>query len=114
MNEEEAVLVRIEPMTKDEYLGTKKRLTISYSQFTIVSLGKFLVASTSKGICYLMPAEKRWLPVETLKRHFPKARFRCQKCLFIVRLLSCCGCGTAVRKKCAYMCMEPLSVSSLE
>lgn len=79
MNEEEAVLVRIEPMTKDEYLGTKKRLTISYSQFTIVSLGKFLVASTSKGICYLMPAEKRWLPVETLKRHFPKARFRCQK-----------------------------------
>lgn len=79
MSEDESVLLRIEPMTKDEFVGTEKKLTICYSVFTIVSVGKFLVASTSKGICYLMPAEKRWLPIETLKRHFPKARFRCQK-----------------------------------
>lgn len=71
--------VQVEPMTKTEFLGKEKKLTITYSLFTIVSLGKFLVASTSKGICFLMPGEKRWNPVETLKKHFPKARFRCQK-----------------------------------
>lgn len=71
--------VTIEPMTKAEFLGKEKRLTITYSIFTIVSLGKFLVASTSKGVCFLMPGEKRWNPVEELKRRFPKARLRFQK-----------------------------------
>lgn len=59
-------------------MGKEKKLTISYSTVK-VPIGNFLVASTSKGICFLMPAETKWSSVETLKRHFPHARFRCQK-----------------------------------
>lgn len=71
-------VISIIPMTRAEYLGKEKKLTISYSQFTVPT-GKFLVASTPRGICFLMPAEAKWHPVETLKKSFPKARFRCQK-----------------------------------
>lgn len=78
MSQTAAIPVTIIPMTLEEYKGRDKRLTISYSFFT-VPLGSFLVASTSKGICFLMPGEMRWNPVETLKKHFPKARLRCQK-----------------------------------
>ena len=71
-------VIHIIPMTRAEYLGKEKKLTISYSQFTVPT-GKFLVASTPRGICFLMPAETKWHAVDTLKKNFPKARFRCQK-----------------------------------
>lgn len=70
--------IRIIPMTKDEYLGKEKKLTISYSIVTTAG-GKYLIASTTKGICYIMPGESKWEPVENLKKHFPNAHFRCQK-----------------------------------
>lgn len=78
MGESKCFEINIVPMTKSEFCGKEKRLTITYSLFSI-PLGKFLVASTSRGVCFLMPAEAKWKPVETLKRNFPKARFRCQK-----------------------------------
>lgn len=73
--------VHIIPMTKTEYRGTEKKMTISYS-FVKVPLGNYLIASTSKGVCFVMPGDMKWSPVETLKKHFPKAQFRCQKVTF--------------------------------
>ena len=74
MNE---IKVWIEPMTREEFLGEGKPLTINYS-IQSAPFGRVLVASSPKGICFLMPAAMKWLPVETLKRHFPKAKFRCR------------------------------------
>lgn len=62
-------------MTHEEFMGAGKRLTIHYS-FQTVPGGRVLVASTAKGICLLMPGAMKWLPVETLKRHFPHAQIR--------------------------------------
>ncbi len=70
--------VRIIPMTDSEFKGGEKKLIIHYS-FLSANGGKVLVASTQKGVCFMMPGEMRWNPVGTLKRHFPKALFRCQK-----------------------------------
>ena len=67
--------VKVEPMTHEEFMGAGKRLTIHYS-FQTVPGGRVLVASTAKGICLLMPGAMKWLPVETLKRHFPHAQIR--------------------------------------
>lgn len=78
MDEANNTIIHVEQMSRSEFLGKVKKLVISYSVVT-VPLGRFLVASTSKGICYLMPAAMKWSPVEVLKAHFPKARFRCQK-----------------------------------
>lgn len=71
------IKVWIEPMTREEFLGEGKPLTINYS-IQSAPFGRVLVASSSKGICFLMPAAMKWSPVETLKRHFPKAKFRCR------------------------------------
>lgn len=84
MNNLSSIPFHIEPMTRQEFLGREKRLTISYSIIK-VSLGSFLVASTTKGVCFLMPAEKRWAPVDELKKRFPHARFRKQKVKHHVR-----------------------------
>lgn len=65
----------VEPMTREEFLGIKKPLVIHYS-FQTVPGGRVLVASTPKGVCFLMPAAHKWLPEETLKSHFPHARLR--------------------------------------
>ena len=73
-----SIPITIVPMTPEEYKGKEKRLTISYSFFTVPT-GSFLVASTTKGVCFMMPGDMKWNPVETLKKHFPKAHFRCQK-----------------------------------
>lgn len=70
--------VKIVPMTRAEFKSKDKKLMIHYS-FISVFGGKALVASTQKGVCLLMPGEMKWNPVETLKKHFPKANFRCQK-----------------------------------
>lgn len=65
-------------MTKSEFLGKPKRLVIRYS-LTRIATNSYLIASTSKGICLIMPGENKWAPIETLKRHFPHATFRCHK-----------------------------------
>lgn len=81
MSIENRTFVHIVPMTKAEYQGKERPLTISYSMVNFSS-GSYMIASTGKGICLIMPAEMKWSPVETLKKQFPKARFRCQKVAF--------------------------------
>lgn len=70
--------IRIIPMSRGEFSGKEKRLTINYCLVNVAS-HRYLIASTSKGICYLMPGEMRWEPIEQLKRHFPHAYFRCRQ-----------------------------------
>lgn len=77
MNEKNPCTVWVEPMTREEFMGKGKPLTINYS-IQNAPFGRVLVASTHKGICFLMPAAMKWEPVKTLKRHFPRARFRCR------------------------------------
>jgi len=64
-------------MSREEFSGKGKPLTISYSIY-VAPFGRVLIASTAKGICFLMPAAMKWEPEATLRRHFPKARFRCR------------------------------------
>lgn len=77
MNDKKKCRVWIEPMSREEFLGKAKPLTINYSIYA-APFGRVLIASTAKGICFLMPAAMKWEPEETLKKHFPKARLRCR------------------------------------
>ena len=77
MNDKKHCRIWIEPMSREEFLGKEKPLTISYSIYS-APFGRVLIASTSKGVCFLMPAAMKWEPEETLRKHFPKARFRCR------------------------------------
>ena len=64
-------------MSRDEFLGKEKPLAINYSIYS-APFGRVLIASTTKGVCFLMPAVLKWEPEATLRRHFPKAKFRCR------------------------------------
>ncbi len=75
MNNIKHCRIWIEPMSREEFSDKKKPLTITYSIQT-APFGRVLIASTPKGICFLMPAAMKWEPEKNLKRHFPKARFR--------------------------------------
>ena len=75
MNDKKRCRIWIEPMTQEEFWGREKPLTISYS-IQSAPVGRVLIASTPKGICFLMPSAEKWQPEATLRRHFPKARFR--------------------------------------
>ena len=77
MNDKKQCRVWIEPMSREEFSGKEKPLAISYSIYS-APFGRVLIASTSKGICFLMPAAMKWEPEASLKQHFPKARFRCR------------------------------------
>lgn len=74
MNDKKHCRIWIEPMSREEFSGREKPLTISYS-IQSAPVGRVLIASTPKGICFLMPAAEKWQPEATLRRHFPKARF---------------------------------------
>lgn len=64
--------VIIEVMTKEEYEGRTARLNINYS-FSLSRFGKVIIASTSKGICYLGFADSEKEAIDELKRRFPYA-----------------------------------------
>ena len=64
-------------MSREEFLGKEKSLTISYSIYA-APFGRVLIASTAKGICFLMPAAMKWDPEATLRKHFTRAKFRCR------------------------------------
>lgn len=70
--------IYIVPMTEEEFSGKNKKMIISYSIFNLPT-GRFLIASTRKGICFIMPAESKWSPVEMLKVRYPHALYRCHK-----------------------------------
>lgn len=69
------LFVNIEGMTPAEYKSGGKNLTVDYS-FSNGPFGNVIVASTSKGICYLAFEDDNLLALTGLKNKFPNAVFR--------------------------------------
>ncbi|MWB95686.1 methylated-DNA--[protein]-cysteine S-methyltransferase [Flavobacterium sp. GA093] len=68
------LFVTIEGMTPAEYKNGGKNLFINYS-FAESPFGNIIVASTSKGICFMAFAEDRETGFTDLKHKFPNASF---------------------------------------
>ena len=69
------LFMNIEGMTPGEYKSGGKNLTVDYS-FSNSPFGNVIVASTSKGICYLAFEDDNLLALTGLKIKFPNATFR--------------------------------------
>src|SRR5690606_8409611 len=69
------LFMNIEGMTPAEYKSGGKNLTVDYS-FSNSPFGNVIVASTSKGICYLAFEDDNLLALTGLKIKFPNATFR--------------------------------------
>lgn len=69
------LFVKIEGMTPGEYKNGGESLKINYS-FQSSIFGKLLIASTTKGICYLAFTENEETNLSELKIYFPKAKFQ--------------------------------------
>lgn len=68
------LFVQIEGMTPAEYKNGAQNLSIYYS-FTESPFGKIIIASTSKGICFLAFYEEEENAISILRGHFPQAQF---------------------------------------
>lgn len=68
------LFIHIEGMTPGEYKVGGKGLTINY-RFCQNSFGEILVASTSKGVCYMTFCDNREQALAELGHHFPFATF---------------------------------------
>jgi len=68
------LFVNIEGMTPAEYKNGGKNLYITYS-FYESQFGLLIIASTSKGICYMAFDENKMLAVERLMLEFPNAQY---------------------------------------
>jgi AraC family transcriptional regulator, regulatory protein of adaptative response / methylated-DNA-[protein]-cysteine methyltransferase len=68
------LFVNIEAMTPGEYKNGGENLNINYS-FESTFFGEIIIASTSKGICYLSFFEDKNLAIEHMKAYFSKATF---------------------------------------
>jgi AraC family transcriptional regulator of adaptative response/methylated-DNA-[protein]-cysteine methyltransferase len=66
------LFVQIEGMTPAEYRNGGESLTIHYS-FAPSPFGEIIVASTSKGVCYLAFTDTEVNPIDDLQRRFPRA-----------------------------------------
>jgi len=69
------LFVNIEGMTPAEYKNGGSELTINYS-FTSSHFGNLLVASTTKGVCYMAFYEDENQAFELLKAKFPNANYK--------------------------------------
>ena len=69
------LFIKIEGMTPGEFKNGGADLNINYS-FAESPFGNILVASTSKGICYMGFAENEKSPLDDLEQYFPNAHFR--------------------------------------
>ncbi len=69
------LFIKIEGMTPGEFKNGGEALSINYS-FAETPFGNMIVASTSKGICYMAFAENETAAFAILKQHFPRAGFR--------------------------------------
>ena len=82
------IFINIEGMTPAEYKNGGKNLSINYS-FAESPFGNLIVASTSKGICFMTFHEEEANGVNDLRQHFPEAKLQCkldmiqQQALFI-------------------------------
>lgn len=68
------LFVNIEGMTPAEYKNGGKNLKINYS-FAESKFGKLIVASTSKGVCYMAFEEDDAVAKISLMKRFPNAEF---------------------------------------
>lgn len=68
------LFVTIEGMTPAEYKNGGKNLKINYS-FAESKFGKLIVASTSKGVCYMAFEEDEAVAKINLMKRFPNAEF---------------------------------------
>lgn len=69
------IFINIEGMTPAEYKNGGKHLTINYS-FAESPFGNLIVASTSKGICFMAFHEEEANGLEDLMQHFPQAHIQ--------------------------------------
>ena len=69
------LFVNIEGMTPAEYKNGGKKLQINYS-FAPSPFGKLIVATTSKGICYMAFEEDTTMALKHLQAKFPHASFQ--------------------------------------
>ena len=69
------LFVNIEGMTPAEYKNGAKNLTINYS-FAESPFGNLIVASTTKGVCYMAFEENEINGLNNLKHKFPNATFQ--------------------------------------
>ncbi len=69
------LFIKIEGMTPGEFKNGGADLNINYS-FAESPFGNILVASTSKGICYMGFADNEKSPLDDLEQYFPNAHFR--------------------------------------
>jgi len=67
--------IKIESMLSAEYKSSGKNLSINYS-FANSPFGNIIIASTSKGVCYLAFTSNVYVAFEELKNRFPNATFR--------------------------------------
>lgn len=68
------LFVTIEGMTPGEFKKGGENLTINYS-FANSPFGAMMIASTAKGICYMVFEEDKQQALEDLKQRFPKAQY---------------------------------------
>ncbi len=66
------LFIKIEGMTPGEFKNGGENLTINYS-FAQSPFGDILVASTTKGICYMAFADDENSAFDALQKHFPLA-----------------------------------------
>lgn len=69
------LFINIEGMTPAEYKNGGKALSINYS-FAESPFGHIIVASTTKGICYMAFADNEEEAFAQLHQHFPYAQFK--------------------------------------
>ena len=69
------LFIKIEGMTPGEYKNGGENLTINYS-FAESPFGEILVASTTKGICYIAFADDESIALNELKAIYPNATYR--------------------------------------
>ena len=69
------LFINIEGMTPGEYKNGGENLLINYS-YAESPFGNILVASTSKGICYMAFADNEMEAFNALQRSFPNAAYR--------------------------------------
>ena len=69
------LFINIEGMTPGEYKNGGENLSINYS-YAESPFGNILVASTSKGICYMAFADKEKEALAALQKNFPNAHYK--------------------------------------
>src|SRR5688500_4855189 len=69
------LFINIEGMTPGEYKNGGENLYINYS-YAESPFGDIIVASTSKGICYMAFADDEKKAFTDLQKHFPNAHFK--------------------------------------